>query len=79
MNDSSPEPEPEPEPEQRPPPDPSPDAFELPVAPGFHSQAPKGSFEDGWQLSLLALEAIKDRPEIFTRRSQHMVNAEFVM
>jgi hypothetical protein len=53
--------------------------FELPTAPTFPAAPPLGSFEDRWQLSLLALEAVKDRPESLARREVQRVDTEFVM
>ncbi|MBN9691632.1 MAG: hypothetical protein J0M24_15445 [Verrucomicrobia bacterium] len=51
----------------------------LPVDPGFRSLPPSGSWEDGYRLSLAALELVKDRPEVFLARSQRMVDVEFVI
>ena len=53
--------------------------LELPVAPAWFSEPPKGTIEDGINLSLLALEQIKDRPEIFTQRDQRRCDVEFVL
>ena len=38
--------------------------FELPIEPGFDSLPPKGTWEDGYKLSLMGLEMIKDRLDI---------------
>ena len=53
--------------------------LDLPVAPAWFSEPPKGTIEDGINLSLLALEQIKDRPEIFTQRDQRRCDVEFVL
>lgn len=57
----------------------SPYALDLPVAPDWWSQPPKGSWEDGYRLSLAALEMVKDRPEIFAERDARMCLVEFKM
>ena len=57
----------------------SPYALDLPVAPRWFSIPPKGTWEDGYRLSLAALEMVKDRPEIFEQREQRRCTAEFVM
>lgn len=51
----------------------------LPVDPTFRSLPPAGSWEDGYRLSLAALELVKDRPEIFAQRSARMCDVEFVL
>jgi hypothetical protein len=53
--------------------------FELPVEPGYRELPPRGSWEAGYELSLLALAAVKDRPEIWAQRAARMVDVEFVM
>lgn len=53
--------------------------FELPVEPGYRERPPKGSVEAGIQLGLMALEQVKDRPEIFARRELHRCTVEFKM
>lgn len=53
--------------------------FELPVAPDYPSRAPRGSWEDGYRLSLMALEQVKDRPEIFARREDRRCFREFIL
>jgi hypothetical protein len=53
--------------------------FELPIGPRWWSDPPRGSWEAGYELSLLALAAVKDRPEIWAQRAAQMVNVEFVM
>lgn len=54
-------------------------AFELPIEPGYRELPPKGTWEAGYELSLLALEMVKDRPEIWEQRNARMVTVEFVM
>ena len=54
-------------------------SFQLPVEPGYRELPPKGSWEAGYELSLLALEFVKDRPEIWEQRRARVVNVEFVM
>lgn len=49
----------------------------LPVDPSFRSLPPVGTWEDGYRLSLAALELVKDRPEIFAQRSARMCDVEF--
>ena len=51
--------------------------FSLPVEPGYRELPPKGSWEAGYRLSLAALESVKGRTEIFTRRDQCMCDVEF--
>jgi len=51
--------------------------FDLPIAPAWFSEPPKGSIEDGIHLSLLAIEQVRDRPEIFLHRQQRMCDVEF--
>lgn len=53
--------------------------LDLPVAPGFRNRPPKGTWEDGYRLSLLALEAVSGRPAIFEHRSRLMCPVEFVL
>ena len=53
--------------------------FQLPVEPGYRERPPKGSWEAGYELSLIALASVKDRPEIWEQRNARMVNVEFVM
>jgi hypothetical protein len=69
-------------------PNPDPDAlrepsaaypFDLPVEPGHREKSPSGTWEDGYRLSLQALELVKDRPEIFQQRNQQMCSVEFVL
>ncbi len=57
----------------------SPYALDLPTAPDWFSVPPKGTWEDGYRLSLAALEMIQDRPEIFEQREQRRCDAPFVM
>jgi hypothetical protein len=51
--------------------------FELPVNRDLPGTPPKGGWEDGWRLSELALEAVRDRPEIFVQRDRRMCSVEF--
>ena len=53
--------------------------LDLPVAPAWFSDPPKGTMEDGIRLSLAILESIKNRPEIFEERARQRVDVEFVM
>ena len=53
--------------------------FELPIEPGFDSLPPKGTWEDGYKLSLMGLEMIKDRPEIWEERKRRRCDVEFKM
>jgi hypothetical protein len=54
--------------------------FELPVPdPGFEPFPPKASWEAGYKLSLMALEMIKDRPEIWEERERRRCDVEFKM
>jgi hypothetical protein len=53
--------------------------FDLPIEPNYRERPPKGSWEAGYRLSLLALEMVKDRPEIFARRDERMCSVEFRM
>jgi hypothetical protein len=53
--------------------------FDLPVAPEWFSEPPKGTMEDGIRLSLAILESVKNRPEIFEERARQRVDVEFVM
>jgi hypothetical protein len=52
--------------------------FDLPVAPPWFSQPPRGTMDDGIRLSLAALEQVKDRPEVFEQRQRQMCDVEFV-
>jgi len=53
--------------------------LDLPVAPGWFSDPPPGTMDDGIRLSLAALEQAKDRPEIFAERQRQMCDVEFVV
>jgi len=53
--------------------------FELPIEPGFDSLPPKGTWETGYKLSLMGLEMIKDRPEIWEERKRRRCDVEFKM
>ncbi len=53
--------------------------IDLPIAPAWFSDPPKGTMEDGIRLSLAILESIKNRPEIFEERARQRVDVEFVM
>src|SRR4051812_12886678 len=44
--------------------------FELPIEPNYRERPPQGSWEAGYRLSLMALEMVKNRPEIFDQRDQ---------
>jgi hypothetical protein len=57
----------------------SPYHLDLPVAPEWFSEPPKGTMEDGIRLSLAILESVKNRPEIFEERARQRVDVEFVM
>ncbi|MEW6302053.1 MAG: hypothetical protein AB1705_01185 [Verrucomicrobiota bacterium] len=57
----------------------SPYALELPILPEEASAPPKGTWEDGYRLSLIALESVKNRPEIFEERAKRMCAVEFKM
>ena len=57
----------------------SPYALDLPVAPEWWSRAPAGTWEDGYRLSLAALQTVKNRPEIFAQRDARMCTVEFEM
>jgi hypothetical protein len=53
--------------------------FELPVEPGFHSRPPRASWEAGYQLSVIALEMIKDKSWIWEERKRERCYEEFKM
>lgn len=53
--------------------------LEFPVPPRWWSDPPRGSWEAGYELSLLALQAVKDRPEVWAQRDAQRVDVEFVM
>lgn len=53
--------------------------LDLPVAPAWFSDPPKGTMEDGIRLSMAILESVKNRPEIFEERALQRVDVEFVM
>jgi hypothetical protein len=53
--------------------------FDLPVEPNYRERPPEGSWEAGYRLSLMALEMVKDRPEIFEERDRRMCSVEFRM
>ena len=53
--------------------------LDLPVGPAWFSKPPRGTIEDGIQLSLGALDQIKSRPEIFAQRDQRRCDVEFKM
>jgi hypothetical protein len=57
----------------------SPYDLELPIDPTFSSRPPKGTWENGYRLSVLALEQVRNRPQIFEERAQRMCSAEFVL
>jgi hypothetical protein len=49
----------------------------LPIEPDFLSLPPNGTWEDGYKLSLMGLEMIKDRPEIWEERNRRRCDVEF--
>jgi hypothetical protein len=51
--------------------------LDFPVDSDFPSDPPKGTWADGYRLSLLALRQVKNPPEIFEERSRRMCSAEF--
>lgn len=51
--------------------------FELPTEPGYRERPPRGSIEAGIRLGLLALEQIKERPQIFEQREARRCDVEF--
>lgn len=54
-------------------------ALDLPIAPAWFSDPPKGTIDDGIRLSLAMIESLKNRPEIFEERARQRVDVEFVM
>ena len=55
----------------------SPYKFDLPADPDFPADAPKGSWDDGYRLSLMALTAVNNRPEVFAQRDRCRCVVEF--
>jgi hypothetical protein len=55
----------------------APFGLDLPAAPAWFSEPPTGSLDDGIRLSLLALEQLQDRPEVFVQREQRRCEVEF--
>lgn len=53
--------------------------LDLPVAPDWFSEEPKGSWEAGYELSLEALRSALTQPEVWLARDREMVAAEFKM
>ena len=53
--------------------------LDLPVAPAWFSEPPKGTMEDGIHLSLLALAQIEGRPDIFVQRDRRRFDVEFLL
>ena len=53
--------------------------FDLPVQPQYRERPPRGSVDDGIQLSLLALAQVADRPEVFSQREMRRCHVEFQM
>lgn len=52
--------------------------LEFPVPdPGFNPDPPRASWEAGYKLSLMGLEMIKDRPEIWEERKRRRCYVEF--
>ena len=52
-------------------------ALALPVARDFPAHAPRGTWDNGYRLSLAALETVRNRPKVFVRRDARMCAAEF--
>lgn len=52
--------------------------LDLPVAPAWFSDEPKGSWQDGYELSLVVLLDALKQPEIWEARDREMVAVEFV-
>jgi hypothetical protein len=52
--------------------------WQLPVDPNFKSTPPKGTWEDGYWLSVAALEEAEKHPEIWEERRKRMCTKEFV-
>ncbi len=42
--------------------------LDLPKDPAFSAAPPRGTWDDGWRLSEMAFEAVRDRPEVFVER-----------
>jgi len=53
--------------------------LDLPIAPAWFSEPPKGSIDDGIHLSLLAIEQMGDPSAIFAERDRRMCDAEFML
>ncbi len=53
--------------------------YELPVEPGHRDLPPKGDINAGIRLSLLALEQVRNRPEIFAARDAQRCDVEFIL
>lgn len=53
--------------------------LDLPVAPAWFSDPPKGTMEDGICLSIAIIESVKNRPEVFAERDRQRVDVEFVI
>ncbi|MBI1177511.1 hypothetical protein GC207_08740 [bacterium] len=53
--------------------------LDLPVAPDWFSEEPKGTWEDGYQLSLQLIRDLKVRDRVLAERDACMVSAEFKM
>ena len=51
--------------------------FDLPVEPGYRERPPRGSMEAGIRLGLLALDQVKNRPQIFAERDKRRCDVEF--
>ena len=52
--------------------------WQLPVDPNFKSTPPKGTWEDGYWMSVAALEEAVKHPEIWEERRKRMCSVEFV-
>ena len=53
--------------------------MELPIAPAWFSEAPKGRWEDGYSLSIQAIQSLRDPEQVVSVRSARMVDVEFTM
>ncbi len=53
--------------------------LDLPVDSAYHGHPPRGTWMDGYLLSLMGLDQVKDRPQVFDERDARMCSAEFRM
>jgi hypothetical protein len=51
--------------------------FEFPIEPGYRERPPRGGIEAGIRLGLLAIEQIKERPQVFAQREARRCDVEF--